>query len=161
MLARKLGGRHYYLHAPVLVEKAPLRDMLYEEPVVREGLQRAGAVALAITGIGTLETEASSFLRAGHLTEQDLVALRKTGLVGETCGRFFDLEGRCDGYAINQRVVGIELNQLRMVPRVVAVALGLPKALSILAALHGRYLNVLATDDITARAVLDLDRQEG
>lgn len=159
VLAGKLGGRHYYLHAPVLVEQPSLRDMLYQEPTVSEGLRRASRVALAITGVGTMEAEASSFLRTGHLTEEELVALRAEGIVGETCGRFFDAQGRCDGYAINQRVVGIELDELRDVPRVIAVALGLPKALSILGALRGRYLKVLATDDVTARAVLDLDQK--
>jgi DNA-binding transcriptional regulator LsrR (DeoR family) len=158
VLAGKLGGRHYYLHAPVLVEQPSLRDMLYQEPTVGEGLRRASEVALAITGIGTVEPEASSFLRTGHLSEQDLAGLRAEGIVGETCGRFFDAQGRCEGYAINQRVVGIELKELREAPRVLAVALGLPKTRSILGALRGRYLKVLATDDITARTVLDLDQ---
>jgi DNA-binding transcriptional regulator LsrR (DeoR family) len=52
--------------------------------------------------------------------------------------------------------MGITLEELRQVPRVVAVARGLPKAESLLGALRGRTLTVLATDDMTARAVLEL-----
>ena len=74
--------------------------------------------------------------------------------MGETVGRFFDIHGNADGFAINQRIMGIELDDLRKVPRVVAVARGLAKAQSILGALRGKYMTVLATDDITARAVL-------
>lgn len=156
MVAAKLGGRHYDLHAPVLVEQPALRAMLAEEHSVREGLQRARSVALALTGIGTVQEEAASFLRAGHLSPADLAHLRSLGIVGETCGRFFDAQGRYAGFAINERVVGIGLDDLQRIPRVIAVARGLPKAASILGALRGRYLTVLATDDLTARAVLAL-----
>jgi DNA-binding transcriptional regulator LsrR (DeoR family) len=154
LLAAKLGGRHYDLHAPVLVEQPVLRAMLVNEPSVREGLQRGRSVALAITGIGTMAEEASSFLRAGHLTVAELAQLRAEGIVGETCGRFFDAWGGYAQFAINERVIGIALDDLRRIPRVIAVACGLPKALSILAALRGGYMTVLATDDVTARAVL-------
>ena len=154
MAAARLGGRHYDLHAPVLVEQVALRDLLFEEPSVRDGLQRGRSVALAITGIGTVQDEAASFLRAGHLTPIELAHLRNQGIVGETCGRFFDAKGGYVGFPINQRVIGISLDDLRSIPRVIAVARGLPKAASILGALRGRLLTVLATDDVTARAVL-------
>ncbi len=162
MVAGKLGGRHYYLHAPVILEQVALRDMLYNEPAVREGLERARTAQLAITGIGTVQDEASSFLRTGHLSREDLAHLRSQGIVGETCGRFFDAWGNCQGFEINQQVVGIELADLRRIPRVIAVARGLVKARSILGALRGHYLTVLATDDVTAQAILaqdDRDRQ--
>lgn len=154
LLAAKLGGRHYDLHAPALVEQPALRAMLIDEPSLRDGLQRGRSVALAITGIGTMAEEASSFLRAGHLTSTQLAHLREQGIVGETCGRFFDAKGRYEGYAINDRVVGIALEDLRNIPRVIAVARGLPKVMSILAALRGGYMTVLSTDDVTARAIL-------
>ena len=156
MLAARLGGRHYDLHAPVFVEQDGLREMLYNEPPVRDGLERARSIALALTGIGTVEEEAASFLRAGHLGPVELANLRSQGVVGETIGRFFNAQGEWEPFAINRRVVGIDLHDLRRVPRVLAVARGLPKAASILGALRGSYLTVLATDDITARAVLEM-----
>ncbi|MCS6826212.1 MAG: sugar-binding transcriptional regulator [Caldilinea sp.] len=156
LLASKLGGRYFDLHAPALVEQPALRDLLLNEPSVRDGLQRARSVALAITGIGTVQEEAASFLRAGHLSPEDLAELRRQGVVGETVGRFFDVHGRFAQFDINARVIGIDLPDLRKIPRVIAVARGLPKAMSILGALRGRYMTVLATDDQTAQAVLAL-----
>lgn len=155
-LASKLGGRNYSLHAPALVKQDGLRDLLVNEPGVREALERAQAVSLAIGGVGTLQREASSYLRAGHLSLAELDTLREQGLVGESAGRFFDIEGRDTPYAVNERVVGISLEQLRHIPRVIAIARGLPKAQSIVGALRGRFLTVLATDDITARVVLEI-----
>jgi deoxyribonucleoside regulator len=157
VVAAKLGGRHHDMHAPVLVEKAEVRNIFLNEPAVREGIRRAQSVQLAITGIGTLDDKASSFLRAGLLTLTDLAQLRRTGAVGETIGRFFDVNGAGDGIEINQRIIGIELDDLRRIPQVLAVARGIPKATSILGALHGRFLTVLTTDDVTARAVIALD----
>jgi DNA-binding transcriptional regulator LsrR (DeoR family) len=155
IIAQKLGGRHYDLHAPVLVERALVRDVLLQEPSVREGLLKAKSVNLAITGLGAVQDEASSFLRAGLLSRTDLSNLRKQGLVGEICGHFYDIEGHCDGYEINQRIVAIELNDLRRIPQSIAIARGPLKAQSIIGALRGKFIKVLATDDITARAVLE------
>jgi DNA-binding transcriptional regulator LsrR (DeoR family) len=156
-VAQKLGGRHYDLHAPVLVERATSRDLFLQEPVVLDGILRARAVRLAITGIGSVTEDASSFLRAGLFSRADLAALRQQGAVGETCGRFYDVHGRHGQFEINQRIIGLELDDLRAIPASVAVARGLAKAPAILGALRGGFMRVLATDDLTARAVLAVD----
>jgi len=154
IVAVKLGGRHYDLHAPVLVERSDVRAVFLSEPTVRDGIRRARSVQIAITGIGSVDERDSSFLRAGLLTRVDLAALRNRGAVGEMVGRFFDRHGHTDALEINQRVIGIELEDLCHIATVVAVARGLSKAPAILGALNGRYLNVLVTDDTTARAIL-------
>ena len=156
IVAVKLGGRHYDLHAPVLVERAEVRAVFLGEPAVRSAIQRARSAQVAVTGIGSVDERDSSFLRAELLTRVDLAVLRNRGAVGEMVGRFFDRHGRADALEINQRVIGIELEDLHAIPTVVAVARGLNKAAAILGALNGRYLNVLVTDDVTARAVFAL-----
>lgn len=161
ILAVKLGGRHYDLHAPVLVEQSRVREIFLTEPAVREGIMRAKLVKLAITGIGAVQEKASSFLRAGLLTRGDLAHLRAQGAAGEMVGRFFTIGGRCEGIEINERIIGIEVDDLRRVPLVMAVARGLPKVEAILGALHGNLLNVLATDDVTARSILAMESELG
>lgn len=91
IITEKLGGRHYDLHAPVLVEKAAAREMFMAEPAVRNGIVRAQSAQLAITGIGAIHEDTSSFLRAGLFNRADLVQLRDQGIVGEICGRFYDI----------------------------------------------------------------------
>lgn len=155
LLASKLGGRHHDLHAPVLVEQAATREVLLGEPAVREGLTRARSVKLAIAGIGAVQERSSSFLRAGLLTRSDLARVRNQGAVGEMVGRFFHIDGTTTGIEINERVIGIELDDLRRIPHSLAVARGSTKVEAIFGALRGRLLTVLATDDLTARGVLD------
>jgi DNA-binding transcriptional regulator LsrR (DeoR family) len=153
-LATKLGGRYYYLPAPLFVDSQTTRDMLLEQATISDTLNRARAATVALVGIGTTESAACSFLRAGHLTETQLAALREQGAVGETSGQHFDLYGRAEPFDINSRVIGIELSDMKRIARVVAVACGLQKTLSILGAVRGGLIKALATDDVTARAVL-------
>jgi DNA-binding transcriptional regulator LsrR (DeoR family) len=160
MVATKLGGRHYDLHAPMLVERPEVRTAFLSEPVVRDAINRAKAVQLAITGIGTVQDEDSSFLRAGLLTRGDLSALRSSGAVGEMVSRFYNRAGRFDGIEINQRIIGIELDDLRRIPVVLAIARGLSKVPAILGALEAHYVTVLATDAITAEAVLAMVKSQ-
>jgi DNA-binding transcriptional regulator LsrR (DeoR family) len=160
MVAAKLGGRHYDLHAPVLVERPEVRELFLSEPTVRDAIRRARTVQLAITGIGSLDERDSSFLRAGLITRADLAGLRELGVVGETAGRFYDTAGQTAGIEINRRVIGVELDDLRRIPKVIAIARGLTKAPAILGALRGGYLNVLATDNVTARAILTRANEE-
>ena len=153
-LADLLGGQYFYLHAPILVDNPTVRDLLLAEPSIQETLNRVRKVSLALVGIGTTEPGANSFVRAGHLSEQQLAGLRAQGAVGETCGQHFDIDGSPAGLPINRRVIGIELEAVKRIPQVFAVACGIIKAQAIFGALRGGYINVLATDDITARGVL-------
>jgi deoxyribonucleoside regulator len=154
-LALKLGGRYYYLAAPLFVDTPLMRDMLIGQPTVCDTLDRARAASVALLGIGTTEPGASSFLRAGHLTDHQVAQLRLYGAVGETAGRHFDIDGK-DEFEINRRVISLNLAEVKAIPQVIAVACGIQKQKSILGALRGGYVKILATDDITAKAVLAL-----
>ncbi len=154
-LAANLGGRYYYLHAPLFVENQTVRDMLIDEPAIRDTFSRARHANVALLGVGTTEPGASSFLRAGHLTEAQLADLRAQGVVGETAGQHFNIQGSTAGIDINQRVIALSLSDVRNIPHVVTVACGLSKRKSILGALRGGYMKALATDNITAQAILE------
>lgn len=156
VIAQKLGGRPYDLHVPALVEHATTREILLHEPAVREGIIRAQAVKLAITGIGSLKDDSFSFLRAGLLSRSNISHLRTQGIVGEMCGHFYDVQGRYEHYEINQRILGLELQDLRRITFSIAVAHGHQKAVAILGALRGQFCKALATDDSTARMILSL-----
>lgn len=156
-LAQKLGGQYRYLHAPLFVDSPATRDVFLEQPSIKSTLEAARQAEAALVGIGTTETRASSFLRAGHLTEKQLLELQRQGAVGETGGKHFDINGSA-GFDINQRVISVNLSDLKRIPYVVAVACGLFKRRSILGALRGGYVKALATDAETAEAVLQEDR---
>ena len=59
---------------------------------------------------------------------------------------------------LDARVIGIELGQLKRVPRAIGVAGGPSKTLAIRAALLGGWINCLITDRWTAERLLAGDR---
>jgi len=156
ILAGKLGGVYHPVHAPLIVDSEDTRNIFLQQPMIRDRLVFAAEAPYALNGVGTTEPEKSSLVRAGHLTEEELTGLRNHGAVGETCGLHFDIDGNTEPFDINRRVISITADEIRQIPHKITIACGLPKVKSIIGALRGGYVNIIATDDITARAILEL-----
>ncbi len=156
-LAQKLNADYHYISAPLLVESAVVAQALLRERSIAEALNLAARVEFAIVGIGTVDSGLSSLLRAGYVSAQELCQLQELGAVGDIMAHQLDGEGRLLDVPFNRRVIGLQdIARLRDIPVVMAVAGGVAKARAILAALRGRYVNVLVTDRDTACQVLAL-----
>ena len=109
---------------------------------------------VALVGIGSVEP--SALLReSGNISSAaDQAELRAAGAVGDVCLRFFDAEGHGVDTSFDRRLVGATAEQIRSIPRRVAVAGGARKHAAIRAALLGRWVSVLITDVHTAEALL-------
>ena len=86
----------------------------------------------------------------------ELATVRDAGGVGDIGLRY--LRGRRATGATphwTQRVIGIELEQLKRVPRAIGVAGGPSKVAAIRAALLGGWVNCLITDRVTAERLLE------
>jgi len=68
--------------------------------------------------------------------------------------RFFDAEGKPVETPQNERVIGMELEQLNRLRRCVAVAGGRRKVAAIRGAIRGKHINVLITDIFTASELI-------
>jgi deoxyribonucleoside regulator len=55
---------------------------------------------------------------------------------------------------VNERIIGISINQVKKIPQVIAVAGGEEKFEAIQAALRGRLCNILVTDHKTAERLV-------
>jgi DNA-binding transcriptional regulator LsrR (DeoR family) len=156
LLASVYGGEYRYLHAPLIVEDAHAREVLLQEPRIRETLSLARRADVALVGIGAPSPQVYTLLRAGYLDQEQLAQLRAQGVVGDICARHYDAHGRVLDIELNQRIVGIELEALHDIEQVIGVAGGEAKAEAILGVLRSGHVNVLFTDDVTAREVLAL-----
>jgi deoxyribonucleoside regulator len=155
-LAGLLGGRCRYLNVPLVVDDEEVAAALLRQRGVRETLAAAAQADLAIVGIGALVPSVSSLLRAGHLTRRDITQIRRSGAVGDVCGHLFTVDGDLIDAEIARRIVAVGVAALRRIPRVVGIAVGTEKVEAILGAMRSRLVNVLATDDATAREVLGI-----
>ena len=156
-LANLLGGRCIYLRAPLVVKTPELARALLEDPEISEALKAGAHAEFAIAGIGSVSTEQSTVIEAGHLFPEDLSILAAAGAVGDIGGRYFDAQGTECAVDQNARVIGIDLQQLKGIPRVVGVAGGSWKSQAILGALRGGLIDILVTDGPTAKLVLVSD----
>ncbi|HVH94230.1 MAG TPA: sugar-binding domain-containing protein, partial [Nocardioidaceae bacterium] len=68
------------------------------------------------------------------------------GPVGDACCRFFDAVGRPIRGVVHDRVLAVELDDLRRIPMVMGVATGAEKSAGVLGALRGNVIDGLITD---------------
>ncbi len=158
-LARRLAeahrGRVHLLHAPAIVARNDVRAALLTDPPIRQVLDLARRVDVALVGIGAL-VPSSTLIESGYVSAEDVAALRRSGAVGDICTRPFTAAGAPAGGPLDGRILAIDLEDLRRIRTVIGVAGGLEKAEAILGALRGGLLDVLVTDHLAARAVLRL-----
>lgn len=159
-LADSFGGRWQPFYVPAFVEDPGALKGLLALPDLQVVMQSWSQLDMVLVGVGhfALQRQSSMFF-ASYMTDEVFQKLEQFGAVGDLCGRFFDIEGR-PAYA-EPGVIGISLDQLNALGNVVGVAGGPEKVAAILGALRGGYLNVLLTDTVTARAVLDRNRRHG
>jgi deoxyribonucleoside regulator len=147
------GSRVHYLHAPAIVRSAAVRRMLVGDPTIAAGLDAARRSEVALVGVGQM-TEGGTLVEGRHVDPVDWRRLLATGAVGNLNTRFFDAAGR-PVPELERRTIAIEWKELRAIPTVIAVAAGADKVAAIRGALRTGCVDVLATDEPTAVAVLE------
>jgi DNA-binding transcriptional regulator LsrR (DeoR family) len=153
--ANLVGGSATLLPAPGVVGSAEARRVLMKDRFVQEAVNLIDTVTLALVGIGAIEPSRLLAASGNVFSSSELDMLRAHGAVGDICLRFFDRNGAPVMTGLNDRVIGMDLGQLRRANRVVGVAGGKRKAQAIRGALVGGLVNVLITDRNTAALLLE------
>jgi lsr operon transcriptional repressor len=144
--------------APTYASSGSLAAALREEPTIQQVLKHACKVDQAVVGVGTPTLDAT-IVQLGYLSTEDVELLREHDVVGDILGQFFDINGTVVDIALHDRRIGIELADLKFIPKVVGVAGGVHKAHAILGALRGGFLDVLVTNEIAAMRLLELEKE--
>ena len=152
--AQRLSAKLRLLPAPGIVSTREAAQTLRSDSQIAETLALAARADLALVGIGA-PSPGSVVMRSGTiLREQDLKLLDEAGAVGDLALRYMDASGRPVDLEINERMIGVTLEQFKSIPRVIGVAGGTAKHPVIRAALRGGILDVLITDHATAQWLL-------
>ena len=153
-IAQLTGASPQLLPAPSVASSAGARDVLRSDPNVKAALELGRQVTLALVGVGAVEPSYMLANSGNVFTSDELHAVAAKGAVGDVCLRFFDREGAPVRTELDSRVIGISLDNLKKVPRVICVAGGARKIEALRGALLGRYMTVLITDRFTATRLL-------
>jgi DNA-binding transcriptional regulator LsrR (DeoR family) len=154
-LAKLTGAEPRLLTAQGVAQSREAKLVMLSDPYVRETIDLFGRITLAITGIGAIEPS-GMLARSGNVfSAGELSDLSEAGAVGDISLRFFDREGRDVKTPLDDRVIGISLEELAKVDRVIGLAGGKSKTEAIAGALRTGVLSVLITDKFTAERLLE------
>jgi DNA-binding transcriptional regulator LsrR (DeoR family) len=159
-VSRSLGCRLTLLPVPGIVADQRTRRALISDVHVQRALEALAHLDLAVVGIGAPTPDSVTMRDGSIISQAELDALFRKGAVGDIALRYFDADGRGVESEINDRIIGITLEQLKRGPKVVAASGGPDKVPAIRAALRGRLIDVLVTDSVTAERLLESDGPE-
>lgn len=158
--AESLGGKVYYLSAPAILGNGSGRasDLIAANPGLQYSFSIARQADIYVVGLGSLDSD-QLYVRAGLVQQAELDDLRSRHAVGDICGRFFTLAGQEIHSPFGDRIVGIELSDLKHAQYAIGVAGGADKVAPLLGALRGSFINVIVSDESTVRALLEADKE--
>lgn len=155
MLAHRLGGQCINLHVPLVLSSKALRDALCAEPVVHDQLEALATCNKTVLACGTCDVDAH-VVRSGILTAEGIAAYRDKGAAGVICGRLIDAEGRPIFADVEERMIGVSLDQMRGKDMALLVAAGPGRAAPAKAAINGGFVTHLATSTRVAEELLEM-----
>ena len=158
-LAKKFGGSSETLYAPAYVENRALKDAFMQNGTIKETLDRARKADVALVGIGDMN-ENSYMVKLGWFTPHEIIdASLNQGVIGDIAGYdFFNAQGPHVDTVMNDRVIGLSIDELRKIPCVIAIASENTKALAILGALRTGAIDIIATSALNVRTILNMSQ---
>jgi DNA-binding transcriptional regulator LsrR (DeoR family) len=151
-MAERVGARHYPYPLPVLAsDRAELRALHALEPV-RNTVALAQDADLTLVGIGQMG-QGAPLVVDGFVPPSEMDALVAAGAAGEITSWIYDREGHLLDCEFNARVASVPLPKAAE-RRVIAVAVGEAKLPALSAALRGRLVNGLVTNEVMAERLL-------
>jgi len=153
-LASLTGGSAVYIPAPSYMTDPSAQRALMEEGVVVSALETAANSQIAVFSVGAADYTALLY-QYSMISDEDVQELRDKHAVGDIIGRFFDDQGQELEVELNNRIIGLHLEQLKRIPLKILVAGGENKRKTIRTALLNRYCDILITGIEDARWLVE------
>lgn len=149
-LAKLTGAEPHLLSAPGVAQSREAKLVLLGDPYVRETMDLFGKITLSIVGIGAMEPSSMLAGSGNVFSSRELAEIEEAGGVGDISLRFFDVQGGYVKTPLDERVIGMSLEELSKTERVIALAGGPSKTAAIRGALRTGVIDILVTDKFTA-----------
>lgn len=155
-LAKLTGAEAHLLSAPGVAQSREAKLVLLGDTYLRETMDLFDKITLSIVGIGAIEPS-EMLVRSGNVfSSRELDEIREAGGVGDISLRFFDEDGRFVKTPLDERVIGMTLEDMSRIDRVIALAGGKAKVTAIRGALRTRVIDLLITDKFTAERLVSI-----
>ncbi|MEF2246658.1 MULTISPECIES: sugar-binding transcriptional regulator [unclassified Paenibacillus] len=157
IMAENMKGSYSLLNAPAIVVSSEAREHFLAERDIANVLEKARTADVAIVGIGQV-TKESAIVQSGYLQSSEVEAIHKQGAVSQIGASFLKADGEHLENELESRIIGLSIGDIKKIANVIAIAGGKHKVEAIAAALRGKCMNVLITDLVTAKLVLEWNR---
>ena len=145
---------HFIIPAPLIVSSRDIANQLKQEKPIQNILEIIPHSNVTVIGIGALN-EHATIVNEGHLSIEEVEVLKSKGAVGDILSQFYDINGNKLDLPLHEELISTDIDLLRSLNHVVAVAGGLDKKEAILGALNGGYIDVLITDEDVAHSLVE------
>ncbi|MGL4741773.1 MAG: sugar-binding transcriptional regulator [Sarcina sp.] len=147
-------ARIFLIPSPLIVSSESLANELLKEQSLIDIFKMTALASYTIVGIGSVDEKATVF-KHNMLNPNELVLLRMQNAVGDILSQFFDEDGNKIETPLHNRLISVNLSDLKSRNNIIGVAGGLLKRRAIKAALKGGYLDILITDEDTAKYLIE------
>ena len=152
-LAKAFGGKCHYIYAPAVTRTSEIRNAIIQDSNYEKIASFWNKLDIHIGGIGA-PVKSSHLVWTGEFGKAAIDSLRTTGAVGDICSNFYDKNGRAVETEFTDRTIAISLDKLRDLNYSIGLAASREKVMAIIGACKGQLINVLITDETTAKIML-------
>lgn len=142
------------LPLPVIFDDSVTKEIVLKDRFISEIIHAGERTNIALFTAGTVRSDAMLF-NLGYFNKNEINRLQSNA-VGDIVSRFISRDGAVADSTINERTVGISLEELKHKEYAILVAGSSRKVQPIHAALVGGYANVLITDSQSAETLLSM-----
>ncbi|SDK05066.1 deoxyribonucleoside regulator [Cryobacterium psychrotolerans] len=155
-IAHKAFGAATLLPSPAILERLETKQAIESDRAVAAVLEQAAGASAYLYSAGQADAH-SALVDSGYLSPDEVAELVRRGAVGDIVGRYIDKNGDIVDSELDERTLGIQLEQLRRATLAIAVISGGAKHAVARAIVGSGLCTVLVTDEDTARALLGDD----
>lgn len=149
--AGAVNGHTRFFNAPAVVSLELVRA-LRAEASTREVMDLWGSAKVALVGVGAWPKPDPTYVAQGFPVDHSAFE----AAVGDVAGWPITADGDLIPWPPDRRLLGVNPDQLRVIPHVIGLAGGVSKAVATVAAARSGLIDTLVTDAPTARAMLAL-----
>ena len=146
---------------PAFFDYSTTRAALWRERSISAVREVGRSVDVAVFGVGAFASPVASHVYAsGYLSNEEVLQLRKDGVVGDCCTVLVRSDGSYADIEINSRASGPTPDELKKIPRRVCVVAGTAKVPALIGVLNsGAVTDLIIDDECAARTLEESERQ--
>lgn len=153
-IAQRGSGSAVLLPSPAILERVETKRAIEADRTVADVLALAGTASAYLYSAGVADAT-SVLVESGYLAPGDVAELVRRGAVGDVVGRYIDAAGHTVDPGLDERTVGLGLDELRSAETAIFVVAGRSKHDVARAVVTSGLCTVLVSDENTARALLE------